>query len=315
MNDGKGTVSVGSGTLPTGACVYCGKICETKNGACAECMGSPTVISGKFPTALAERFITYREEKSYPTSNALLMEILNSFFGYGRSQRPLPKDKDESYQRLIDDLSIFPEYSDVVLRVREDYEMFRLPDAVRNLLPSLKDYPKEFSEILSLEMRRPSELKVLTEMPQDVLETLNIFSSYPKTVRSSLQVITAYPELAERLLGYLDKGSLTGEVPEAEPESSEPEPQVIEEPKEPPTPVEELGFEPPSDLSETELKILLRVNSKGKVLPSDLVREERFRNASAAASVLVDLENRGPLVSEVSETDFRQTSFSVRRDA
>lgn len=54
MNDGKGTVSVGSGTLPTGACLYCGKICETKNGACAECMGSPTVISGKFPTALAE---------------------------------------------------------------------------------------------------------------------------------------------------------------------------------------------------------------------------------------------------------------------
>lgn len=93
MNDGKGTVSVGSGTLPTGACVYCGKICETKNGACAECMGSPTVISGKFPTALAERFITYREEKSYPTSNALLMEILNSFFGYGRSQRPVPKDR------------------------------------------------------------------------------------------------------------------------------------------------------------------------------------------------------------------------------
>ena len=217
MNDGKGTVSVGSGTLPTGACVYCGKICETKNGACAECMGSPTVISGKFPTALAERFITYMEEKSYPTSNALLMEILNSFFGYGRSQRPLPKDKDEAYLRLMDDLSLFPEYSDVVLRVKEDYEMFRLPDAVRNLLPSLKGYPKEFSEILSLEARRPAELKMLTEMPQDVLETLNIFSSYPETVRSSLQVITAYPELAERLLGYLDKGSLTGEVPDAAP--------------------------------------------------------------------------------------------------
>ena len=48
MNDGKGTVSVGSGTLPTGACVYCGKICETKNGACAECMGTPTVISNGF---------------------------------------------------------------------------------------------------------------------------------------------------------------------------------------------------------------------------------------------------------------------------
>lgn len=88
---------------------------------------------------------------------------------------------------------------------------------------------------------------MLTEMPQDVLETLNIFSSYPDAVRTSLHVITAYPELAERLLGYLDKGSLTGEVP-----------------KEPPTPEEELGFEPPSDLS---------------------------------------------------ETDFRQTSFSVRRDA
>ena len=90
---------------------------------------------------------------------------------------------------------------------------------------------------------------------------------------------------------------------------------MIEEPKEPPTPKEELGFEPPSDLSETELKVLLRVNSKGNVLPSDLVREGMFRNASLAASVLVDLENRGLLVSEVSETDFRQTSFSVRRDA
>lgn len=39
MNDGKGTVTVGRDTLPTGACVYCGRIGEIKYGTCPGCLG------------------------------------------------------------------------------------------------------------------------------------------------------------------------------------------------------------------------------------------------------------------------------------
>lgn len=210
MNDGKGTVSVGSGTLPT-VCIYCGRIGETKYGACESCIGKVSVLSAKISQVLAERFRQYREERGGITANAAILEILDSFFGYGRSQRPVPKDRADAYGRLMEDLSSFPEYADVGRRVREDYEVFRLPDAVRELLPLLKKHPKAFGEILSLEVSRPNELKALVGMPVEILSVLHIFESYPKDVRDSLEVVTAYPELARKLLAYLGTGSLIGE--------------------------------------------------------------------------------------------------------
>ena len=214
MTDGKGTVTVG---LSDGACIYCGKIGETRYGACEECMGEVTVLSAKIPHVLAERFREYREERGGITANAAALEIVNPFFGYGRAQRPLPKDKAEAYGNLIECLRGFPEYPDLLRRVREDFELFRLPDSVRETLPLLNRYPKEFGEILSLVSRRPAEMKALVGMPEEILSELHIFGSYPEEVRLSLKVVTAYPELSGKLLSYLEKGSLIPEeVPSGE---------------------------------------------------------------------------------------------------
>ena len=293
------------------SCIYCGKPSGRKDGICDECMGELKVLSGKFPKALSDRFDKHMEDNGYSTKNALLIEILNSYFGYGYSERVMPEGGCEAYERLLEILSLFPEYADVSSRVKEDYERFKLPDDIRNMLPLLREYPKEYTEILYMASNYPNELKKVVGLSDDMKILLRLFSHYPEEVRESLNTITLHLPLAEKLRGYLETGSLVQEesVGEVVPEETSDEPEVAE------AVPDGTVTEPPVETDELmpiERKILSELGNRWK-LPSEInVKEhasaERY-SESEMADILTDMENRGLVTSQVFDDDFKTVRF------
>lgn len=124
------------------ACIYCGRLGDTRYGACPQCMGETPVISGKVPSVLQEGFAKYRDDHGYDSNNSLLLDVLNAFLGYGDLTFPCGKDGSpaETSVSLLENVSeLIAKASDLLRGVPKDSEEYRnLTGIVRIALEILR---------------------------------------------------------------------------------------------------------------------------------------------------------------------------------